>query len=459
MNLIDHSPRELMGHLEHAQAAPPVFLWIERGMYQAFGSGELSLRLLPLVCGVTALALFAALAWRLFTAPVAVFATGLFAFCGRLIAYSAEVKQYEGDVLAGTLLLFLAAGPGDALRRLKRVTLVAAVLIWFSHSSVIVFAGISLALTIRCIRDGSKRALAACAWNLAPACSLGVLYMLSIRPQHNSYMFCGWAEDFPDFGRPLAFPAWLGNHVYQLANLPFKGLGALTLVLAALGCVWLVTAKQKERLTWFLAPIGLTLLASCLKQYPFNGSRLTLFLLPGLLLLVAFGAEGLYCGLIPQLRRWWWMAPLPLAAVAAVTAGWRVFVPQYRSHIRPVVAYVREHRQPGEAIYLVGEEPALARQPDPGVFEGRHLEFLCYWRHPPAPVYDLWPGAAAVPEQRFWLAMPIDRSGNDAKSIAKMLADARTIADEVDHFDVKQGAAAYLFQRRQLSPPKAARRP
>lgn len=81
--MIDHGPRESMGHLEHAQAAPPIFLWIERFMYGAFGSGELALRLLPLVCGLAALALFAALAWRLFTPPVAVLATGLFAFAGR----------------------------------------------------------------------------------------------------------------------------------------------------------------------------------------------------------------------------------------------------------------------------------------------------------------------------------------------------------------------------------------
>src|SRR5436305_10802023 len=58
LNIRDHRAVELIGPLEHGQASPPLFLFAERAMAVAFGSGEFSLRAVPLFCGIAGLILF-----------------------------------------------------------------------------------------------------------------------------------------------------------------------------------------------------------------------------------------------------------------------------------------------------------------------------------------------------------------------------------------------------------------
>src|SRR6185437_5406494 len=64
LNVLHHTDAQLIGHLDYDQAAPPAFLWIERLMAVHFGANEYALRAQALFCGITLLAIFAALAWR-----------------------------------------------------------------------------------------------------------------------------------------------------------------------------------------------------------------------------------------------------------------------------------------------------------------------------------------------------------------------------------------------------------
>jgi hypothetical protein len=95
LNVIDHSWKALLNQLEHGQAAPPLFLWLERAAALAFGHSEYSMRLLPLVCGMLALGMFAVLARRLFSPAVALCLVAIFAFCGKFIEFGVEAKQYS----------------------------------------------------------------------------------------------------------------------------------------------------------------------------------------------------------------------------------------------------------------------------------------------------------------------------------------------------------------------------
>src|SRR5439155_17151949 len=65
INVMHRDCRQLLEPLDYAQAAPPLFLWMERGMLRAFGPGEWSLRFPPVLLGLLSLPLFAMLAWRL----------------------------------------------------------------------------------------------------------------------------------------------------------------------------------------------------------------------------------------------------------------------------------------------------------------------------------------------------------------------------------------------------------
>ncbi len=85
LNVRSHTFHQLFGKLEYDQAAPPLFMAAERGLLLWLGPSEFSLRLLPLVCGITALVVFAAVARRVLRSPWDALAVALFAFSDRFI--------------------------------------------------------------------------------------------------------------------------------------------------------------------------------------------------------------------------------------------------------------------------------------------------------------------------------------------------------------------------------------
>ena len=128
LNIRNLTAGQLLGPLRYSQAAPPLFLLIERGLFRIAGGGEMSLRIFPVVGGIAGLVLFAVLARRVLrvdssdTVPstgsgpalslskgpwdaVAVF---LYATADRLIFHNTEVKPYGTDVLVCVLFLLLA---------------------------------------------------------------------------------------------------------------------------------------------------------------------------------------------------------------------------------------------------------------------------------------------------------------------------------------------------------------
>jgi hypothetical protein len=154
LNVIDKTAAELIrGPLDYEQAAPPGVLLALRAAVVALGASEYSLRLVPLICGLAALPLFAFLARRTLSGRMmAVWATALLALSDEIIFQSATVKQYSGDVLVAVLLLALAFAfkrPLDSVRRFLLTCVVAAACAWASHPTVFVFGGVSLALLPR----------------------------------------------------------------------------------------------------------------------------------------------------------------------------------------------------------------------------------------------------------------------------------------------------------------------
>src|SRR5690242_11169041 len=63
VNVLPLSFRELLGPLRHAEAAPPLFLWLEWATALLLGDGTLALRLPTFVASCLALTLVAWVAW------------------------------------------------------------------------------------------------------------------------------------------------------------------------------------------------------------------------------------------------------------------------------------------------------------------------------------------------------------------------------------------------------------
>lgn len=446
MNIMDDTPRQLMGRLDWGQASPPLFLWAEKGLYEAFGPSEYVLRLVPLTASLIALVLFAILAWRVLPPIGAATAVALFAMADKLIWHASEVKQYSGDAFAAVLLIFLAIGarrPASLAARFFVISLVAAILAWFSHPAAIVLGAISLALLPSIVRSGPKAIAAWVIGNLLVVISFASLYQLSIR-QHDPGLDFYWQDHFVDFAHPAKIPLWFARETYRIADHPYASLGAFMLILAICGAIGLSLRKQKTLLAITLIPFALTLLAAAAHKFPYTGDRITLYLMPGLILLSAAGFDWL---LAISKRNWRLATALlvaPMLIMGISEGGYRLFVPRARSNIRPAVDYVRAHRAAGETLYVFAEGPD-ANHPD--TYDGLGLELFCYWHHPDPPVYRTVSSVDALQGRRFWIVfafLPRHR----LKFMQSLLDDVSRVADEKQRFIDPYGGAAFLYERK-----------
>ena len=463
LNVMDHPATQLLGPLDYDQVCPPGFLWIERGIGRAFGYGEYAMRAAPLSAGILSLLGFAILAFRLFPPAVATCAVGWFAFSPALLEYADQVKQYSGDALVAVVLILISLAAPRAWttgRRIIVLGLVAAVAVWFSHPTPFLFAATWLALVWHHVTRAPRPCAVDWRTGEAPvprqlvlalltsaavfAASFGLLYILSIRHERDPYVYVFWAKGFPPLRQPWKVPAWLGGQLFELCRQPFRPLGVIVFGLAVVGVIQMVRRGRGDRAIALAGPIVLTIAASFVGQYPFSPSRLTLFLLPGLLLICAAGVTFLYRDAPVPMRRFWWVLPVALVVYGGVEGAIRVVHPRFHSHLRPAVDYVRAHRQSADAIYVLGEATTWVNSE--GTDGRRHVEFFCYWRHPEGVVERSLPAIREIPPGRFWITFPFSpRRGPGFMN--KTLDEIRAVATEKDRFFVKEGGAAYLFER------------
>ena len=123
--------------------------------------------------------------------------------------------------------------------------------------------------------------------------------------------------------------------------------------LAVIGLI-LLFRRQRVVAVVLLGPFAAAVAAAVAQQYPFR-ARLVLYVAPGLVLAVAQAAEGIR-RVASRLH-----PALGAACMAAIFVGpaWSLvrFPPPYfvEDH-KTVLAYVRDHRQPGDAVYVYSYE-------------------------------------------------------------------------------------------------------
>jgi hypothetical protein len=434
LNIARKSARELLGPLQYHQAAPPLFLLSLKGLYTTLGGSEYVVRSVSLLSGVIALALFAFLSWRLLPKPQAVIATTFFALSEKLIWHSVEVKQYSGDVLVAVALLCAALINRDydpPTRRFVRVGAIAAVGVWFSHPTIFTYAAISLAFLPELPRRRSSILL----WtviNIVVALSLAIVYVACLRFQQEQGLVNSWRELFVPWSKPLSIPWWLVRAVVGLCDYPIQGMGGgLILLLSIFGIHRLWMAGRRFELAVLAVPFVFLLMASAVAQFPFGGSRATVFTAPMLLLLSGHGCVFL------QSSNWKPFRLLALGSAAALIVWslipdlYHLAVPRTKEIIRPVAEYVMQSPQPSDGIYVVGKDT-------------QH-EFMWYWRNQSKPALYREDSPDLTPWSRFWVVggyMP--QPG--FSSIAKDLAKATEGCKELERFQ-GEGGAAILFTR------------
>jgi hypothetical protein len=442
VNVMRRSWRDLLRPLDFAQAAPPLFLWIERGAYRLFGQGEYSLRAFPLLLALLALPLFAHLAWRLLPPVSAFWATALFALSYRAIDLCDDVKQYSGDVFVALALLSAALSPPTTAppRRMVILCAVAAVGLWLSFPAVFMFGALSLVLLPGCFRSGRRGIAVWIAGNAAVACSFLGLYLAMLHEHANPSLITFWTASFPNPSRPFR---WLGHQLYGICDYAIDSLGPLMALMLVLG----IFAAWRLRRQPLAAALPLVLLIALIPaaahRYPFPGRhRLSLYLLPLLLLLAGASADARTLGLPDWTRPWWFALPATLVLLGVIQLVKHGLAPEESSTIRPVVRFVRERRLADERIYLFGDHLA------PAPPSGRDAEFLCYWPDPPGTVHLGFVPPAELRARRFWIVYSLKRPESAQPHFADRLRETLGPgAHAIQSFQERGQAGAVLFER------------
>ncbi len=340
------------------QVAPRGFLLVEKLAALGLGGSELALRLFPFLCAVAGVFLFRRLAERALEGVAVPFALALFALGIPLIKQAAEVKQYALDVTGAILLTLLAldlVARDRSAARLLAAGLAGFAMSWFSQASVLVMGGIGLALAARwCLRrdrrTGRVLLLVVPLWAAGSAIAVWV-GLRTMTPATQEFMHDFWRPGFAPL--PLASAAtlrWLWDEARSafadptLLRYPWPG---LFVGVGLLGFADLCRRRRDVALL-LAGPVVVALVAAAAQQYPFRG-RLMGYLIPGLLLSVAAGADAIRRGigrLQPAAG-----APAMLLLLAPPVAALAGAPPPYDiEHHRTMLGYLARHRQPGDVV-------------------------------------------------------------------------------------------------------------
>ena len=360
-NVLDRHVLGLLTPLDYAQVAPPGFLLAVKACTVLFGPSEWVLRLTPFVFGLASLLVFPLVARSLLHRPAALAATFMYATAVPLIFYSAQVKQYSGDVAATLVILWLALQTLDApiLTTRRLVALIASGFGALVFSQAVVFpvtaAGVVLVADafIRRRQDRWIRLGLASAWAVEVLAAIANGYR-SMTIVDRAYMQKFWTALFMPHGWRAAGAwliavaratfAWRGmGGGYENLHYPFGVFVTLFLVgVAAL--LW----SQRAKGALVVGPILLAIGAAALHTFPL-ATRVGLFMVPSYLLAVACGTDVLSRLILRRpVGAYGCLVLVPLATYAVLQR----LPPDLSEHVRPVLRYVAAHHEADDAVWV-----------------------------------------------------------------------------------------------------------
>ena len=354
LNLDERSAVGLLKPLDFAQGAPIPFLLAEKGAMGLFGDAEWSLRLVPLLAGLVALPLAVLVARRLLRSWEVPVAVGLVALSDHLVYYASETKQYSLDLAVALALLLLGAWALErplTARVAVAVGVAGAAAVWCSDPAVFLLTGLGLTLVVRAALSRSRReVITACAVGAGWLASFAVLYLVHVRDLRDVRVLA--AGNGPRAAADL--PSVLSDLVDLLQNplgvSPLIVIPTGLIVLLGIAGLWMRGAQATAGILGL--PVAALLVAVMAGQYPIGLARFGIFLVPVAALLAAAGV-GTIAGL--PVRAAPLVAGVAAAALLAAPAWATVRLigsPLEKVELAPVVAYVAEHREPGDTIYL-----------------------------------------------------------------------------------------------------------
>jgi hypothetical protein len=348
VNVIRLDFGQLLGRLLCHQAAPPLFLWIERLAMLVGGDDVQVMRLVPFLASCAALILMVPVARTLLPERAAPWALFLFACSEKLLWHACEVKPYSLDVLAGVLVLRVyCAGRARSLTwQILAYAALAPFLLFLSYPACFLYGAILIALLPKVWREG--RATFAMLAVLVAGCCL-LLALGPVRSQKDDTLTNYWATFFPDWSHWWRIPDWIATSTLEIHRYCFAPLGQALALFSLAGGVVLWRQGHRTLLILLVGPGVLALGASFVGSYPYGGTRLMLYMAPGLALLIG-------AGVVPILD-WLRNRGRPAVVIGVVLlllplilATRSMIVPWQRADTKSAAAWVLEHRRPDDVV-------------------------------------------------------------------------------------------------------------
>ncbi|PIE81845.1 MAG: hypothetical protein CSA11_02955 [Chloroflexi bacterium] len=358
LNIINRSYAELLEPLDYAQAAPLLFLWIEKTFMFLGGTGENVLRFFPLFSSLAALFLFPLVARKYMSRRGTLFALAFFVLSSSLIYFSSELKQYASDVFAIILGLYILSFViENKLTNWEFLLIIlgGCFLLALSHPSVFVLASNCAIFLYVYKRSRSKIELLkvffiAAGWGL----TFLLLYFISLANiAYNPVLSAFWRGAYPPAAaEPWQILVWFGQRVLAFIKDPGH-LSFVTLVVpfTILGIGSFIKRNVILSLSLIL-PVLLTLTATALYQYPFSG-RLLLFLTPILFLFLGEGIDALFRIKIKMVS--WgvgFIAFLLILYHPMMETATAFLTPPMGENIEPAIQYIADNWREGDQVYI-----------------------------------------------------------------------------------------------------------
>ena len=368
-NLLERGYWELLEPLDYRQAAPVLFLWLQKLVVSVLGHHEWTLRLLPLLLGCVSLVLFGRFLQRYHGGLTGSLALLFFVISEPLIHFSAEAKQYSADVFA-TLVIFCVVDWQQPARPHWRNAWLGALLLWFSHPVVFILGGWGVAGLISALRNQQWQLLRRwVALGLIWGGSLLLHYLIVLQNTSNDdYLRTFWQSAFLPWSSLEQALNWFGRTLLDMFHDPGGwNITWLAALLAGFGLLRRL-GRSPSRGLILVSPILLALTAAAFHLYPFPTQscdrgfwhpadtgfflgRLVLFIVPALYTLTAM-AIGPWLDSASKPRRALalLMASLVLLAPLQTLAQTLVHPPKIQE-MRNVVLTLQERHIPGQQVY------------------------------------------------------------------------------------------------------------
>jgi hypothetical protein len=353
VNVLDKDYPELLGPLLLDEAAPPLFLWLERTAYLMLGDSPLAWRLVPFLASCGALLLMVYVARQTLTPAAVPWAVLLFAFSEQLLWHACEAKPYGVDVFVAVLSasLYCALRGRPLGQQLLAQALAAPFAILASYPGVFLYGGLLVTFGLAVLKE--RRPTTWLLFALLTAVVFTAFTYLVLGPAHAQQthrLVSAWTGNFADWDRPWTVQGWAFVSFLEVCRYCCKPLGETLAGLLVIGGVSLYRNGRRDLLLVLAVPILLALFAALAHRYPFGGVRVMVYAAPAVVLLIAAGVPPTLAWLGTRYKRIPAAVVVGLLLLPVALAAKVILFPWPVADPAGAAEYVEAHRQPSDQV-------------------------------------------------------------------------------------------------------------